>query len=119
VADGIDLDMGQVDVLAVALAESGTKIVAASEVVIASEAEAVRADAARRAPVLTGAQRAGYYVKDGGPIGKIVTNDVRESFYQELGTSRHGPQPALFPAADAGERRLVIRFEQVAGQVTL
>jgi hypothetical protein len=111
--------MAQVDVLAVALAESGAKIVAVSETIIASEAETVRADAARRAPVLTGAQRAGYYVEDAGPIAKRVTNDVREAFYQELGTSRHGPQPALFPAADAGERRLVTRFELAAGEVTL
>jgi hypothetical protein len=92
---------------------------ATSTAIIAVEAEQVRADASARAPVLTGAQAAGYYVEDAGEGAKRVSNDVREAFYQEVGTSKMGPQPALFPAADAGEVRLVVQFEVAAGKIVL
>jgi hypothetical protein len=118
VADGIDLDMSEVAVLAGALAAAGPAMAVTAETIVAAEAELVRADASRLAPVLTGAQAAGYYVKDTGD-GKIVTNDTRESFYQEVGTSKMGPQPALFPAADAGELRLFVKLEAAAGEVAL
>jgi hypothetical protein len=110
----IHLDMDEVDALAATLATAGPTMAATSASIVAAEAEAVRADASARAPVLTGAQAAGYYVKDTGD-GKIVTNDVREAFYQELGTSRMPPHPALFPAAEAGGARLGNKLEAATG----
>jgi hypothetical protein len=118
-SDGIDCDMSEVVALAGALAAAGPAMAATTETIINVEAEAVRADASRRAPVLTGAQAAGYFVEDAGEGAKRITNNVREAFYQEVGTSKMGPQPALFPAADAGEVRLVAKLEAAAGEVTL
>jgi len=117
-ADGIDLDMSQVEMLAVALTRAGPATVIAADKAIAVEAEAIRADASVRAPVLTGAQAAGYYVEDAAD-GKLISNDTRQAFYNEFGTSDTAPQPALLPAADAGERRLLARLEIVAAEVVL
>jgi hypothetical protein len=111
--------MSEVVVLAGALAAAGPAMAVTAETIVAAEAELVRADASRLAPVLTGAQAAGYYVEDAGEGSKRVTNDTRESFYQEVGTSKMGPQPALFPAADAGELRLFVKLEAAAGEVAL
>lgn len=113
-ADGITCDMDEVAILAGALAAAGPAMVVTSVEIIDVGAEKVRADASGRAPVLTGAQAAGYYVEDAGEGAKRITNDVREAFYQEVGTSKMGPQPALFPAADAVEPWLVIKFETAA-----
>lgn len=113
----IHMDASQVDVLAGVLAAAGPEMAATTATIVAVEAEAVRADASARAPVLTGAQAAGYYVKDAGPGAKVVTNDVREAFYQEVGTSVMAPQPALFPASEAGGARLVVKFEAAAGKL--
>jgi hypothetical protein len=117
-ADGVDIDMAHVDMLAVALTKAGPAMVIAADKIIDAEAEAVRSDASSRAPVLTGAQAAGYYVEDAG-TGKRISNDTREAFYNEFGTSDTAPQPALLPAADAAERRLVAKFEVALGEVTL
>ena len=87
--------------------------------IVAVEAEMVRAEASARAPVLTGAQAAGYYVEDAGEAAKRISNDVREAFYNEFGTSDTAPQPALLPAADASELRLAVKLEVAAGEVVL
>jgi hypothetical protein len=118
VSDGVDIDMAQVELLAVALTRAGPAMVLASKKIIGLEAEAVRADASARAPVLTGAQAAGYYVEDADG-GKRISNDTRESFYNEFGTSDTAPQPALLPAADRSEVRLAAKFEVALGEVTL
>lgn len=106
-------DFTQVDKLAVDLASAGAKMVAASKVLVGSEADQIRSDAAARSPVLTGALKAGWYVVDGGDGSKVITNDTRQAFYQEFGTTRHGPQPSLFPAADRGEGRLAAALVEV------
>ena len=64
--DGIDIDMSQVEALAVALVEAGPAMAVTAAKIVAVEAEMVRAEASARAPVLTGAQAAGYYVEDAG-----------------------------------------------------
>ena len=113
--DGFHLDMSEIEGLAAALAESAAQVEATTSTLLAAQAQQVRADASARAPVLTGAQAAGYYVEDVGDGSKRVSNDTRESFYQELGTSVMSPQPALFPAAEAGAVRLVTRLEAATG----
>jgi HK97 gp10 family phage protein len=113
----VTADFSEVDQLAVDLAAAGTAVNVASETIVSEEADRIRNDAAQRSPVLTGALRAGWYVTDGGDGTKIVTNDTRQAFYQEFGTTRHGPQPSLFPAADQGEERIATKLETVAGTI--
>ena len=107
-------DFSQVDALAVTLAAAGAAVKIASTGIVAEEADQIRADAQTRSPVLTGALAAGWYVTDGGMGAKIVTNDTRQAFYQEFGTSRHGPQPSLFPAAEQGVDRMTTKIVAIA-----
>jgi hypothetical protein len=110
-------DFSQVTKLAVDLAKAGAVVDKASDIIVDEEADMVRADAEARSPRLTGALAAGWYVVDGGDGSKIVTNDTRQAFFQEFGTTRHGPQPSLFPAAEAGEKRMGLKLELVAGEI--
>lgn len=104
-------DFSQVDALAVDLAAAGAIAQVVSGVIVDEEAEQIRGDAAMRSPVLTGALAAGWYVTDGGGGAQIVTNDTRQAFYMEYGTTRHGPQPSLFPAAERGVDRMALKLE--------
>lgn len=113
----IAADFSQVDKLALDLAEAGPKVKLLSDEAVDEEADAIRSDAESRSPVLTGALAAGWYVVDAGDGSKIITNDTRQAFYQEFGTSRHGPQPSLFPAAETGEGRLGLKLEAAAGEI--
>jgi hypothetical protein len=105
-------DFSEVDELAVDLAAAGAEMLVASKVIVGTEADNIRDDASARSPVLTGALAAGWYVADGGDGSKIITTDVPYAFYQEFGTTRHGPQPSLFPAADRGEDRLALALTE-------
>lgn len=107
-------DFSQVNALAADLAAAGAVVQVAARHIVNDEATQVRDDASTRSPVLTGALQAGWYVVDGDGGAKIVTNDTRQAFYQEFGTTRHGPQPSLFPAADRGEARMMLKLEAVA-----
>ncbi len=110
-------DFSQVAKLAADLLKAGAVVDRAADVVVDEEAAAIRNDAEGRSPVLTGALAAGWYVTDGGDGAKLVTNDTRQAFYQEFGTTRHGPQPSLFPAAEAGEGRMALKLELIAGEI--
>lgn len=73
--------------------------------------EVIAEDAARMAPVLTGALRDSYDYEvipddnDGFTEALAVYSDVEHSIYVELGTSKMEPQPHLRPALE--QRRSV------------
>jgi len=112
----ITADFSQVAALAADLAAAGLVVKAASDVVVGEGADRIRDDASQRSPVLTGELAASWYVIDADD-GKIVTSDARQAFYMEFGTTRHGPQPSLFPAAERGADRMALELEVVASEI--
>lgn len=70
------------------------------EALVAETARKVAEDAARRAPVRTGALRDSIHPEQRGG-GWYVDVDVPYGVYVEYGTSRMGAQPFLWPALEA------------------
>ena len=112
----VTVDMSQVDRVARDLAVAGVVVKKVADVTVAATAEGVRDDASRRSPRLTGELAASWLVVSDG-AARIVTSNVRQAFFQEFGTSRHGPQPSLFPAADRGAKMMVVAIEAAAGAI--
>jgi HK97 gp10 family phage protein len=77
---------------------------------VAETVQDIETKAKAAAPVLTTALRDSIEGHASGKQGKVTASD-ESAFYQEFGTTRHGPQPFLIPAtldsAEAFYRRLV------------
>lgn len=110
----IDFDFSQVDRLANDLTKAAATITAEAETkVLEPTGRQVLADTMAASPRLTGELAASWYMKS--ELGaRVITSDVRQAFYQEFGTSRHPPQPSLFPAADRGEDQMTERLADIA-----
>jgi len=105
-------DFSQVDKLAVDLAASGAKVAGASKTIVSTTAREVHARAVADAPVLTGELKGSIYIHD-----DTIGSDVKQGFYQEFGTTRHGPQPWLFTNAEDGGDRIALELDAVAGSI--
>lgn len=86
--------------------------------VVRKSAHDVQADAQSRAPVDTGALRSSIGVTSRGALSATVSPSVNYGIYVELGTSRMGPQPYLFPALEAKSETFVTALQKV-GEVAL
>lgn len=74
----------------------------------------VQAEAVSRAPWDTGALRNSIQVKQQGALSATVAPGVNYAVYLELGTSRMGPRPYLFPALEAKSPPFVTAMGKVA-----
>lgn len=73
------------------------------------------AEAARRAPVDTGALRDSIHSEMTGPLEATVSDGVEYGIYQEFGTSRTPAQPWLGPAAQATAPEFVRKVGEAVG----
>ncbi|EFC78884.1 HK97-gp10 family putative phage morphogenesis protein [Parafrankia sp. EUN1f] len=104
------------DELAGAARRIGERVQRGVKQAVAESLDAVKTDAERRAPRLTGElQESGIdtQVDDDGQAGDVgFTRDGFYGLFQELGTSQHPPQPMLGPAAEAERAELPRRLER-------
>lgn len=94
-------------------AKKASTIVFASREALEHVARQVQEEASRDAPEDTGALKASVYLimeDEGARIG----SPLKQGFYQEFGTSRHGPQPWLFPAGERGADQLGLDLEIIS-----
>ena len=108
----VDVDTSEVDGLAADLAAAAMKAELASTVALTDAANVTAAAARAAAPVLTGELVGSIEVRVAGN-SRTVESDAPQGFFQEFGTSRHPPQPWLFPASDRGMDRLVAGIEKI------
>lgn len=101
----VDVDTSEVVALALDLLARGGGILEVKEELLSKVGREVRDAARAAAPVLTGELRASIYLR-GGDGWRIIGTDVPQGFYQEFGTSVHGPQPWLLHNGDVGGERL-------------
>lgn len=112
----IDVDVSELVAFAADLERAATAIVPATQKATESSARDIRTMSAARAPRRTGELAAGFEVEPDGD-GWTVINRTRQAWFQEWGTSRHGPQPSLYPSADAVEPKFGDAIEQAAVEV--
>lgn len=93
-----DFDMSEVDAFADHLGRAPRKVKAASSLALTNVAQEAKSDAEGFAPVDKGDLAGGFFIR-GGNGWRVLGNDERQAFFQEFGTSLHGPQPSLYPAA--------------------
>lgn len=103
-----DLEIKGLPQLRAALEARATRMQAAAEKAVEAEVDAVQADAARNAPIDTGALRAGIDGSARGRFGQVRTS-ARHSSFVEFGTSSMAAQPYMAPAAEASRRRFTGR----------
>lgn len=110
----VEFDFSQVDKLAVDLGRSGVTIVAKTESEVLTEtANEVKAAAVAAAPRLTG-DLAGSIRVQGGKGWRKVGSPLKQGFFQEFGTSRHPPQPWLYPQVGMAYVELAWRLKEIA-----
>ena len=105
-------DFSQVAALAVDLGRTSTSVAARTAVEIRRSGGRLRDLAQSGAPVLTGALQ-GSVDASITALRATVTADDEASYFQEYGTSRHGPQPFMAPAAEA----VIPDFEAVMARI--
>ncbi len=107
------VDVSQVTRLAADFARKAVTVAFASRETLARVAREVEDEARRDAPVDTGALQGSVYLRledDEAVIG----SPLKQGFYQEFGTSRHPPQPWLFPAGERGATKLGMGLELIS-----
>ena len=77
-------------------------------------AREVEEEARRDAPEDTGALKASVYLRLTDDDEAAIGSELKQGFYQEFGTSRHPPQPWLFPAGERGGEKLGLAVELIA-----
>ena len=77
---------------------------------VAETLEAIRAEAAQRSRVETGAMRDGWAVTMENPHSGTVANEVDHTIYNEYGTVHMPAQPMLTPAIEHARPRLTTRL---------
>jgi len=102
-------DFTMVDALAADLAAAGLEMQVKAAAIVKETAEEVHTRAVADAPERTGELKASIYNRD-----NVIGSDVRQAFYQEFGTSRHGPQPFLFANAERGADKMATALLVVA-----
>lgn len=98
----ITVDASQLVAFAAEIGAAAAAVTPAAENATEESAERIQDMAEARAPRLTGELAAGFEVEGSG-LSRTVINRTRQAFFQEHGTSRHAPQPSLYPSADAVE----------------
>lgn len=95
--------------LQAALATKAALMRAAATAAVAAEVDKIRGDAVAEAPRgATGDLASGIDGEANGTMGQVRAN-ARHSLFQEFGTSRHGAQPYMTPAAQKARSRFVGR----------
>jgi hypothetical protein len=95
----IDVDLSELNAWGRVLARAGFEITVVREEKLTEAAIKLQADAKANAPVLTGDLRKSIY-RRGGKEWRRVGSPLKQGYFQEFGTSRHGPQPWLFSNGD-------------------
>lgn len=108
----IYVDTSEVADLTADLAAAGIEAKAVATVAVAESGSALRNDAQAAAPRATGALAASIYVRRSAD-GVTVGSDLPQGFFQEYGTSRHPPQPWLFPNSDRAGARIATALERI------
>lgn len=75
-------------------------------------AESVAQEVRTTAPYRTGALRGSVQTRF-GPDGARVFSPKKQALFQEVGTSRHPPQPSFTPAAERGIDELVRLMDEI------
>lgn len=83
---------------------------------VAATLEEIRAEAARRSRVDTGAMRDGWQSAMDGRASGTVYNDVDHTIYNEYGTVKMPAQPMLTPAVEQARPRLTTRLGSVLAE---
>jgi hypothetical protein len=95
----VTVDTSELDRWGRALARAGIEITIVNEKVLTEAAKELKTRATNMAPVLTGALARSIRIT-AGKEWRRVGSPLKQGFFQEFGTSRHPPQPWLFPNAD-------------------
>lgn len=80
---------------------------------VADTLEEIRAEAARRSRVDTGAMRDGWATVMDSPTSGTVVNEVEHTSYNEWGTVHMSAQPMLTPAVESARPRLTTKLAAV------
>jgi HK97 gp10 family phage protein len=99
------IDASEVVALAGTLQLAAATIDLESAASVTLAAQATEAQAKALVPVRTGDLRDSIHIEGSGLEQEVIA-DSDHAVYQEFGTSRHGPQPFMYPAGDLGERLL-------------
>lgn len=95
-----------------ALATKVAELAAASIAVVAAETEAVRGDAEKGAPRLTGDLQEHILAEHEGATG-VIHSTSRHAGFVEFGTFKDAPQPYMKPAAERARRRFPKRAADI------
>jgi hypothetical protein len=82
---------------------------------VTATAREVQATASSTAPRETG-ELAGSFEIEGAGVNQAVVNRTRQAFFQEFGTSRHGPQASLLVQDESAGESLRRRVEPIVGR---
>ncbi|MGC0144938.1 HK97-gp10 family putative phage morphogenesis protein [Pseudactinotalea sp. Z1732] len=107
-----DFDFSEFQALAADLRAAGSRAEPLARAAVAATATMLQAQAQGAAPVDTGFLRSSISTTNRG-LEAEVGPTAHYGIYQEMGTSRMGPQPYLFPALD----RVTPMFEAAMAQV--
>lgn len=112
----ISWEHGEMDALRAQL-DSSAKIDAEVAQVVRKNGDLLRQNVSSRSPVDTGELRDSWKVKASGGSGGMtaeVESTVRQSFFQEYGTSKMAAQPSAGPGLEATAPSFVADMERVA-----
>jgi HK97 gp10 family phage protein len=120
--DGIDLDLGDLNRVAVALDRAAGQVGAAAAQVLRKTTLDIEATAKQFAPVDTGALRnsIGHDITGDGRYGVLeaeIGPTVDYAPYVEFGTSRQAPAAFMGPALDRHTPDFIAALEQLGGEV--
>jgi hypothetical protein len=101
----IDIDFSEVRKLGADIVADAAATRGAIEPAVARSTQWLHGRAVASAPVRTGELR-GAITADSSGLARRVYAPVRQSFFQEYGTSFHPPQPFLMVHADAAQGHL-------------
>lgn len=96
------------------LEQASAKVEGLAGQVVRKTAADIQAEAKSRAPVDIGTLRDSIHAKQDGALAATVSPSVNYGVYVEMGTSRMGPQPYLFPALEAKTEPFVAALGKVA-----
>lgn len=108
-ADKVTFDTSEVRLLAARIEVVAPKMRERVRGVLETAVDRLKAEAVDRAPFRTGELKASIRRgrADNEDLYRRVYTTVPQGFFQEYGTSRHGPQPWATPALAAEEPRFV------------
>lgn len=109
----IRLDLSEVDKLEHDLRKAADNIDDDIDKELGRAAVKIHAHAVAAVPRATGELAGSIYLRS-RQLEHTIGSDEPQGFYQEFGTSRHPPQPWLFPAVDRGLDDLTDRIVRIA-----